>query len=119
MIYADCNTISPATLDRVAAAIAPTECPFADTGIIGPGLGERVLEGPAAAALAFKMSYAGIAKGTTAIGAAMILASKHAGCADELFNKLQFSQNDALVRFGRQLPRVPPRAHRWVAECTK
>ncbi len=36
--------------------------------------------------------------------------------ADELFNELQFSQNDALVWFERQLPLVPPRARRWVAE---
>ena len=35
-IYVDCNAINPATLERVAAAIAPTGCAFVDCGIIGP-----------------------------------------------------------------------------------
>src|SRR5215467_1107400 len=34
-IYVDCNAINPKTVDRVAAAIAPTDCPFVDGGIIG------------------------------------------------------------------------------------
>ena len=34
-VYVDCNAINPATVERVAAAIAPTECPFVDAGIIG------------------------------------------------------------------------------------
>jgi len=35
-VYVDCNAINPATVERVAAAIAPTGCPFVDAGIIGP-----------------------------------------------------------------------------------
>src|ERR1700691_1549293 len=35
-VYVDCNAINPATVCRVAAAIAPTDCPFVDAGIIGP-----------------------------------------------------------------------------------
>ena len=35
-VYVDCNAINPATVARVAAAIAPTGCPFVDAGIIGP-----------------------------------------------------------------------------------
>ena len=34
-VYVDCNAINPATVERVAAAIAPTGCPFVDAGIIG------------------------------------------------------------------------------------
>src|SRR6202161_2469377 len=34
-IYVDCNAINPKTVDRVAAVIAPTDCPFVDSGIIG------------------------------------------------------------------------------------
>src|ERR1700722_10639987 len=54
-IYVDCNAINPATLERVAAAIAPTGCAFVDCGIIGPppprisasqGAGEINLSGP-------------------------------------------------------------------------
>src|SRR5271155_3517554 len=35
-VYVDCNAINPATVERVATAIAPTGCPFVDAGIIGP-----------------------------------------------------------------------------------
>src|ERR1700734_861118 len=34
-VYFDCNAINPKTVDRVAAVIAPTDCPFVDSGIIG------------------------------------------------------------------------------------
>ncbi len=34
-VYVDCNAINPKTVDRVAAAIAPTGCAFVDAGIIG------------------------------------------------------------------------------------
>src|SRR5580700_7366467 len=34
-VYVDCNAINPATVDKVAAVIAPTDCPFVDSGIIG------------------------------------------------------------------------------------
>jgi 3-hydroxyisobutyrate dehydrogenase-like beta-hydroxyacid dehydrogenase len=152
-VYVDCNAINPKTLERIAAAIAPTECPFVDAGIIGPppanpptqrcegkagtsgprfyasgaaapqlailrdyGLDVRILNGALGAASALKMSHAGIAKGVTAIGAAMILAATRAGSADELFKELQSSQADMLVWFKRQLPHMPPRAYRWVAE---
>jgi L-threonate 2-dehydrogenase len=35
-VYVDCNAINPATVERVAAAIAPSGCLFVDAGIIGP-----------------------------------------------------------------------------------
>lgn len=152
-IYVDCNAINPATLERVAAAIAVTDCPFVDAGIIGPppvkpsprtqegrvdisgprfyasgpaaprfailrdyGLDVRLLGGVLGAASALKMSHAGIAKGATAIGAAMILAATRAGSTDDLFKELQLSQNEMLEWFKRQLPHMPRRAYRWVAE---
>src|SRR5262249_29971225 len=34
-VYVDCNAVSPATAERIAAAIAPTGSPFVDAGIIG------------------------------------------------------------------------------------
>jgi L-threonate 2-dehydrogenase len=34
-VYVDCNAINPKTVERVAAAIAPTGCQFGDCGIIG------------------------------------------------------------------------------------
>src|SRR4051794_32304552 len=101
-IFADCNAVNPTTVERVAAIIAPTGSPFVDCGIIGPppspgdagprfyasgpyaarladlrdyGLNVRVLGGTVTAASALKMSFAGMTKGTQAIGAAMLLAA--------------------------------------------
>jgi L-threonate 2-dehydrogenase len=142
-VYVDCNAINPATVERVAAAIAPTSCAFVDCGIIGAppkgndagprfyasgaaaprfatlrqyGLDVRVLQGPISAASALKMSYAGITKGTQAIGAAMMLAAMRAGSADALFDELSFSQKELLALFKRHLPGMPAKAYRWVAE---
>jgi 3-hydroxyisobutyrate dehydrogenase-like beta-hydroxyacid dehydrogenase len=150
-VYVDCNAINPKTVERVAAAIAPTGCPFADAGIIGQppgplpqagedkvkgsprfytsgagalrfatlrdyGLDIRVLDGAISAASALKMSYAGITKGTQAIGAAMMLAATRAGNADDLFAELASSQKEMLAWFKRQVSMMPPKAYRWVAE---
>jgi putative dehydrogenase len=142
-VYVDCNAINPKTVERVAAAIAPTECPFVDAGIIGQppkpgdagprfyasgaaaqrfatlrefGLDVRVLDGALSAASALKMSYAGITKGTQAIGAAMMLAATRAGSADALFAELQGSQKELFPWLKRQLGMMPPKAYRWVAE---
>ena len=142
-VYVDCNAINPKTVERVAAVIAPTECPFVDAGIIGQppkpgdagpriyasgpaaprvaalrdyGLDIRVLAGEPSAASALKMSYAGITKGTQAIGAAMMLAATRAGSADDLFAELQSSQKEMFGWLKRQLGMMPPKAYRWVAE---
>jgi 3-hydroxyisobutyrate dehydrogenase-like beta-hydroxyacid dehydrogenase len=153
-VYVDCNAINPVTVERVVAAIAPTDCPFVDAGIIGApptsvsnlsqqaaegrvagprfyasgpaaprfatlreyGLDVRVLDGALSAASALKMSYAGITKGTQAIGAAMMLAATRAGSAEALFAELQFSQKELFPWFKRSLAAMPPKAYRWVAE---
>jgi len=142
-VYVDCNAINPATVERVATAIAPTGCPFVDAGIIGAppkandagpriyasgaaaprlatlrqyGLDIRILDGPLSAASALKMSYAGITKGTQAIGAAMMLAATRGGSAEALLDELAFSQKDLLALLRQQLPMMPAKAYRWVAE---
>ncbi len=82
----------------------------------GYGLDIRVLDGALSAASALKMSYAGITKGTQAIGAAMMLAATRAGSADALMAELQGSQKEMLAWLKRQLTMMPPKAYRWVAE---
>ena len=62
------------------------------------------------------MSYAGITKGTQAIGAAMMLAAMRTGTADSLMAELQGSQKEMLAWLKRQLSMMPPKAYRWVAE---
>ena len=142
-VFVDCNAVSPSTVERIAAAVAPTGSPFVDAGIIGSppkpgdagprfyasgpaaarfatfrdfGLDVRVLEGPLSAASAVKMSYAGITKGTQALGAAMLLAATRGGTADALFAELQGSQPQMLAWLKRNLSLMPPKAYRWVAE---
>jgi putative dehydrogenase len=142
-VYVECNAVNPTTVERIAAAIAPTGSPFVDCGIIGPppvpgdagprfyasgpasarfailrehGLDVRVLDGGMSAASALKMSYAGITKGTQAVGAAMLLAAVRAGTADALFAELNESQAAMLGWLKRSLSRMPPKAYRWVAE---
>jgi 3-hydroxyisobutyrate dehydrogenase-like beta-hydroxyacid dehydrogenase len=142
-VYVECNAISPPTAERVAAAVAPTGCPFVDAGIIGSpprpqekgpriyasgeaapqfaelkryGLDIRILEGPLTAASALKMSYAGITKGTQALGAAMMLAATRNGSAEALIAELKLSQAHMLGWLQRSLSLMPPKAYRWVAE---
>ncbi|HXZ21347.1 MAG TPA: DUF1932 domain-containing protein [Pseudolabrys sp.] len=142
-IYVECNAVSPATMLKIADVIAATGCPFVGAGIIGPppkpgstntkiyasgpaagdfarlndfGLIVRVLEGPLAAASALKMSYAGITKGFTALGAAMMLAATRNGSAEALKAELAESRPDLLRYLSSQVPAMFSKAYRWVAE---
>jgi putative dehydrogenase len=127
----------------IANVVAATGCPFVGAGIIGPppkpgssntkiyasgpaapdfaklndyGLIVRVLDGEITAASALKMSYAGITKGFTALGAAMMLAASRAGSADALKAELAESQQALLGFLTRQMPGMYGKAYRWVAE---
>ncbi len=142
-VYVDCNAINPQTVARLAAALASAGCPFVDGGIIGPpprsgrpgtqiylsgpdaarvavlseyGLEMPVLPGPVGAASTLKMSYAGITKGFTALGAAMVLAATRAGTAEHLKRELADSQPQLLAWLVRQTPNMYGKAYRWVAE---
>jgi putative dehydrogenase len=142
-IYIECNAVSPATMQKMANVIAKTGCPFVGAGIIGPpprpgstntkiyvsgpaakdvtrlndfGLIVRVLEGPLTAASALKMSYAGITKGFTALGATMMLAATRGGSAEALKAELAESQPALFDWLSRQIPRMYSKSYRWVAE---
>src|SRR5262249_19161294 len=65
---------------------------------------------------ALKMSYAGITKGLTALGSAMLLAATRAGAADALRRELADSQPALFAWLSRQVPGMYPKAYRWVAE---
>ena len=142
-VYVECNAVSPQTMRKIADAIAATGCPFIGAGIIGPppkpgsnntrfyasgaaagdfarlndyGLIVRVLEGPLTAASALKMSYAGITKGFTALGAVMMLAATRAGADQALKAELAESQQALLGFLSRNVPGMYGKAYRWVAE---
>jgi 3-hydroxyisobutyrate dehydrogenase-like beta-hydroxyacid dehydrogenase len=140
--YVDCNALDPATVVRISRVVQETGATFVDGGIIGgpprPGYspkiylsGEaapRVAEltkyglqmpiqpGPIGAASAMKMSYAGITKGFTALGAAMMLAASRAGTAEDLRAELSASQPALFGWLTRQVPGMYSKAYRWVAE---
>ena len=142
-VYVECNAVSPRTMLDIADVVGPTGCPFVGAGIIGPppksgtsntkiyaagpaagvfmklndhGLIVRILDGPLTAASALKMSYAGITKGFTALGAAMMLAATRGDSAAALKAELAESQPALLGYLTRQMPAMYPKAYRWVAE---
>ncbi len=80
------------------------------------GLTMPVLPGPVGVASAMKMSYAGITKGFTALGAMMMLAATRGGTAEFLHQELSASQPELLAWLTRSVPNMYSKAYRWVAE---
>ena len=142
-VFIDCNALCPKTKAGVAATLAETGCDFIDGAIIGAppdpgqkgprlyvsgdqnghasvlgalGLDLRLIDRPIGAAAALKMSYAGIGKGLTAIGAAMLLAASRSGSSRILYQELSESLPQLLSRFKTGIPDMYPKAYRWAAE---
>lgn len=143
-VFAECNAISPKAVNRIAQILASSGCRFVDAGIIGGppsgprstgprlyvsgadakamsrlsryGLDIAVIDGPIGAASGLKLSYAGLTKGLTALGAAMIAGASRAGLGGALRAELLRTQPDLVARFERHLPAMLPKAYRWVAE---
>ena len=141
--FVDCNAISPRTAECLRAVIEGAGAACIDAGIIGPppqpqgpqpvlyasgeqaqrlaelcrcGLDVRCLAAPFGAASALKMSYGGITKGLTAVGTAMLLAAEHAGVAATLLQELAAREPALLACLKQSIPRMFPKAYRWVAE---
>jgi len=142
-IYVDCNAVNVETVRKIEDVILSSGARFVDAGIIGVppkpgskgpalyvsgeaagelgalrdlGLDLRIIAGPVGAASALKMSYAGINKGLTGLGAAMALAATRAGAADALRDELALSVPAVQARLATALPDMLPKAYRWVAE---
>jgi 3-hydroxyisobutyrate dehydrogenase-like beta-hydroxyacid dehydrogenase len=142
-IYLDCNAVNPETVLRIDHIVREAGASFVDGGIIGPppeldstktriylsgpdagkvsileqyGLSMPVQPGPVGAASAMKMSYAGITKGFTALGATMMLAATRAGTAEALIAEMKVSQPALLQWLTSQMPKMHSKAYRWVAE---
>ncbi len=141
--WLELNAVNPATVERIVATLTPAGVRFIGGGIIGgppkpgtpgprfylagpeaggilwlkeKGLDLRLLPGPVTAASALKMSYAGITKGLTAIGSAMILGAAAGGSAEALLAELGESQPQLLAYLRRSVPDMYAKAYRWVAE---
>lgn len=143
-VFVDCNAVAPVTVREVASVIAPTGCAFVDIGILGGpppkegtqsprlyasgedarralafkdfGLDIRLVEGGIGEASAIKMGYACLTKGTQAIGAAMMLGTMRNNVAPAVKDALADSVDEIFGYTARQMPRMFPKAYRWVAE---
>jgi 3-hydroxyisobutyrate dehydrogenase-like beta-hydroxyacid dehydrogenase len=143
-VFADCNAVAPTTVCEVAAIIAPTGCAFADMGILGGppskdgtdspriyasgdgaartgtlkeyGLDMYVIDGKIGDASAVKMGYACLTKGTQAIAASMMLGSMRNEVAPHVKDALADSLPELFGYAERMMPRMYPKAYRWVAE---
>lgn len=141
--FIDCNAISPKTMNAVAAAFRPGQANVLDGSIIGlppqpgkagpklyisgdgadksavlaaHGLHVRRIEGAVGAASALKMCYAGINKGMTGLGTAMLLAAIGSGADQSLKWEMAESAPDLDRKLTSAIPDMYAKAYRWVAE---
>ena len=141
-VYVDCNAVSPATMQAIAAIIAATGAPVVDAGIIGgppkPGgkgpaiyasgaaaprfaaletsLDIRLIDGPIGAASALKMCYAGLNKGLITLGSVILLAAARAGASEALLKQLGESNPDLLAHLRKNIPTMFAKAYRFKGE---
>jgi len=141
-VFVDCNAIAPETLQGIAKPFLAAGLPFVDVGIIGAapkpdgsgprfyasgetermqilreyGLDVRPLSAALGDASALKMAYAGITKGLQALGSAMAIGAARAGVAEAFGAELRASQPALFAWLTGQLPRMYPKAHRWIGE---
>jgi 3-hydroxyisobutyrate dehydrogenase-like beta-hydroxyacid dehydrogenase len=144
-VFVECNAIAPATSSRIAALLSgsnfidagiiggpprvgtqdPAQGPrfYASgssasmlTQLAAFGLDIAVLDGPVGAASGLKLAYAGLTKGLTALGAAMINAAARDGLDDALRIELARTQPQLLARLEQYVPQMLDKAYRWVAE---
>ena len=141
--FMDCNAISPQTMTQVAAIFGSDCGVVLDGSIIGGppksgqtgpklyvcgdvanssavlrerGLEVRRIDGSIGAASALKMCYAGINKGVTGLGTAMLLAAIRSGADEALKRELRESLPDLYAKLVQGIPDMYPKAYRWVAE---
>ena len=143
VVYVDCNAVAPETVRAIAKIIAEAGSAFVDAGIIGGppkgddpgpriyaageatgrlaelirfGLDVRLVDGGIGAASALKMAYAALTKGLTALGVAAAAGAAASGVATPLAAELAASQPELLAWLTRAMPRMYPKAYRFVGE---
>ncbi|GLV60163.1 6-phosphogluconate dehydrogenase [Dictyobacter sp. S3.2.2.5] len=142
-LFADCNAISPRTMQAINQIVTESGADVVDIGIIGGpprgkdsgtrlyasgpraaeiaalnnyGLDIRVLGDRVGQASGLKMCYASITKGLTALATEALTAGQALGIGEALTGELKMSQATLLSMFERQIPGMPPKAYRWVGE---
>jgi len=145
LTYVECNAISPDTtkfIEKSFVATAFKGSKYIDGSIIGTApndtykpklyvsgkyankiefleskafqiinLGEKL-----EAASSIKMCYASLTKGTSALWISLLLLSKKLNIFDELIEELDYSQKDTLIKMENQIPKLPLKSGRWIAE---
>lgn len=142
LCYVDCNAIAPQTTQTVGQILTEARARFVDASIIGPpprkpGSTRFYASGPEAAtfaqlstfgleihdlgseigqASAFKMCYAALTKGLTALGTELLVAAEAFGISDALAHEFEHSQALIYKQLQQGLPGMPAKAHRWIGE---
>jgi 3-hydroxyisobutyrate dehydrogenase-like beta-hydroxyacid dehydrogenase len=143
LVYADCNAIAPETTKQVGQIVTAAGARYADGGIIGNpprgegdspriyvsgeaaevlaqlaacGLDIRVLGPVVGHASGLKMCYACLTKGLTALATELLVTAERLGLSEALRAEHESSQSTLRRWIERQLPPMPPKAHRWVSE---
>jgi L-threonate 2-dehydrogenase len=144
-IYVDANSIGPETARRIAQAVEAAGARFVDGSIIGSAnvlarRGTMYLSGPAAAdvaelidpplhpetlgpepgqASAFKVLYAGLTKGLSALGVELLAGAERLGLREPLLAKYAQSYPDIRAFFDSTLPGLPERSRRRAEEMVE
>jgi 3-hydroxyisobutyrate dehydrogenase-like beta-hydroxyacid dehydrogenase len=142
-LFVECNAVAPQTVREIGAHIAAAGGRFVDGGIIGlpprapstrtrlyvsgpeatavealsvPGLEVRAIGPEIGQASGLKMCYAALTKGLCALATELLVAGERLGLSAPLRAELARSQPQLLAWIEGSVPRMPPKAYRWVGE---
>jgi L-threonate 2-dehydrogenase len=143
-LYLDANSIGPETVERIATVLTEAGADFVDGCIIGGArdlrgrsrfylsgasaetaakllqpLNVSVLGARPGQASAFKVLYAGVTKGLSAMGMELLAGAELLGVSDELLEKLRLDWPNVATFWARNLPELPPRAKRRAQEMAE
>jgi 3-hydroxyisobutyrate dehydrogenase-like beta-hydroxyacid dehydrogenase len=142
LYYADCNAVSPQTVQLSERIITDAGGKFIDASIIGgvpregsmprfytsgahanvmsefdgKGILIRNVGDKVGQASGIKMCFAGMTKGTTALHIAILSAAMSLGLWEPLMKELEYSQGPVLQSMRRWIPPLPAKTLRWVGE---
>jgi len=142
LVYVDCNAIAPQTAAKIDQIITAADGRFVDASIIGPpprkagstrfyasgsdvatfaqlrdfGLEIIDLGAEVGQASAFKMCYAALTKGLTALCTELLTAAEHFRITKALAQEFEGSQAQLYKQMQQALPGMPAKAHRWIGE---
>jgi 3-hydroxyisobutyrate dehydrogenase-like beta-hydroxyacid dehydrogenase len=141
-VYADCNAVSPRTMQRIAALVTEAGAGCIDASIIGEpprngavpriycsgpavepiealnafGLAVRRVGPEIGQASGLKMVYAASTKGATALWTELLVAARALGLSDALGAEFSLHGSAVAKQMLGSLPSMPRRARRWVGE---